>query len=126
MTLERSIAEGLPAVEVDPVLITQALSNLLINAAQASASGGRIHIRADRREIDGNGFIRIRVIDDGPGIAPDVLPKLFQPFFTTKQTGIGMGLAISRALIEANGGELWVESDEGSGASFHFTLPFAP
>jgi signal transduction histidine kinase len=50
---------------------------------------------------------------------------IFEPFFTTKQTGIGMGLAISRALIEANGGELWVEPDGGPGAKFHLTLPFA-
>jgi signal transduction histidine kinase len=52
--------------------------------------------------------------------------RIFEPFFTTKQTGIGMGLAISQALIEANGGELWVESDERSGTQFYFTLPFAP
>ena len=65
------------------------------------------------------------VKDSGPGINQDLLKRIFEPFFTTKPTGIGMGLAISRALIEANGGQLWLEPSNKTGATFHFTLPFA-
>ncbi|MFO0579308.1 MAG: ATP-binding protein [Polyangia bacterium] len=127
VTLERRVAEDLPEVEVDPVLITQALSNLLINAAQASTTGGRIHIRADRRELDGNGFISIRVIDDGPGIAPEVLPKLFQPFFTTKPHGNGLGLVISQHIAREHGGSLFARNREDArGAEFELLLPVAP
>jgi signal transduction histidine kinase len=68
----------------------------------------------------------VTVQDSGPGISQDVINRVFEPFFTTKPTGIGMGLAISRALIEANGGQLWLEPTAKSGAAFHFTLPFAP
>jgi signal transduction histidine kinase len=63
--------------------------------------------------------------DNGPGIRKDDLPRLFEPFFTTKAKGIGMGLAISRSLIEQNGGQLWVDPQEGPGAVFHLTLPLA-
>jgi signal transduction histidine kinase len=71
------------------------------------------------------------VKDSGPGINQEMLKRIFEPFFTTKPTGIGMGLAISRALIEANGGQLWLEpgyisKSNKPGAIFHFTLPFAP
>jgi signal transduction histidine kinase len=69
---------------------------------------------------------QVTVHDSGPGIDPQTLHRIFDPFFTTKPKGLGMGLAISRAIIELHGGQLWVESEPGSGASFHFTLPFAP
>ncbi len=63
------------------------------------------------------------VQDSGPGLDPIVTKRIFEPFFTTKPSGIGMGLAISRALIEANGGQLWLDADAKTGAKFHFTLP---
>ena len=66
------------------------------------------------------------VQDSGPGLDQVMAKRIFEPFFSTKPNGIGMGLAISRALIEANGGQLWVDPDTGPGAKFHFTLPFAP
>ena len=68
---------------------------------------------------------QVSVRDNGPGIAPPILNHLFDPFFTTKVKGLGMGLSISRAIIEAHGGQIWAESEPGSGAVFHFTLPFA-
>ena len=65
------------------------------------------------------------ITDSGPGIDKPTLHRIFDPFFTTKAKGLGMGLAISRAIIESHGGQLWVDSRPGTGASFHFTLPFA-
>jgi signal transduction histidine kinase len=70
-------------------------------------------------------FAQVTISDNGPGIRAEHSHKLFEPFFTTKAKGIGMGLAISRSLIEENGGQLWVDPQEGPGATFHLTLPFA-
>jgi two-component system sensor kinase FixL len=64
----------------------------------------------------------ISVGDTGPGIAPDVADRLFQPFTTTKATGMGVGLSICRTIVEAHGGQIWVEPNSGGGAAFHFTL----
>jgi signal transduction histidine kinase len=70
-------------------------------------------------------LVIVSVLDTGPGIDQEIVSYIFDSFFTTKQTGIGMGLSISRALIEANGGQLWVDQDVSNGTTFHFTLPFA-
>jgi two-component system sensor kinase FixL len=69
---------------------------------------------------------QVTIQDNGPGIKQSDIHRLFQPFFSTKPDGIGMGLSISRSLIEANGGQLWIDPDEGPGATFHLTIPFAP
>lgn len=68
---------------------------------------------------------RVSVIDRGPGTSPEDAVRIFQPYFTTKPHGIGMGLAISRSLVQAHGGLLWHEPTPGGGATFHFTLPLA-
>jgi signal transduction histidine kinase len=77
------------------------------------------------RAIRDENVIQLTIQDNGLGFKKEDIQHLFQPFFTTKARGIGMGLAISRSLIEANGGRLWVDLQQGSGASFHLTLPFA-
>ena len=69
------------------------------------------------------GFAQLTVSDTGPGIKEEILDQLFDPFFTTKPQGLGMGLTISRAVVEAHGGQLWVESRPGAGATFHLSLP---
>jgi signal transduction histidine kinase len=86
----------------------------------ASTSEITVTVRTNQEVSMGH----VTVQDSGPGINQEILRRIFQPFFTTKPTGIGMGLAISRALIEANGGQLWLEPNTKHGATFHFTLPF--
>lgn len=113
----------LPPVRGDRVQLQQVLVNLLINAAQAMAdqSGPRnITVGVDCPE---DGGLAITVTDTGPGIGPDDLAHLFQPFFTTKQGGMGMGLAICRTTVEAHGGQMTAESSPGHGATFRLTLP---
>jgi signal transduction histidine kinase len=78
-----------------------------------------------RTKSDAN-MAHVSVQDKGPGLDAETAKRVFEPFFTTKKSGIGMGLAISRALTEANGGQLWLDLNTDIGATFHFTLPFAP
>jgi two-component system sensor kinase FixL len=99
--------------------------NLLHNGAQAMhaahITNGGLHVRT-ALSADGS-EVRVSVRDQGPGISADLQAEVFQPFITTKLHGLGMGLTISRALIEANGGKLWHTPNDGPGATFHFTLP---
>jgi signal transduction histidine kinase len=114
------IADGLPDAGVDEVQIGQALFNLILNATQAlDGRGGHLTIRA---EPDGPG-IRVDVIDDGPGIPIERHADIFEPLYSTKPRGIGLGLAVSRNLVEANGGRLTVASRPGEGATFSMRLP---
>ena len=83
-------------------------------------------IKTAVQTVAGTSVAMVTIQDSGPGLDQAMTKRIFEPFFTTKPTGIGMGLAISRALIEANGGQLWVDPDAKPGAKFHFTLPFAP
>jgi signal transduction histidine kinase len=111
---------GLPPVAADAGQVGQILRNLVTNAVQAmEESGGRLTIRATARE----GRVIIEVADTGPGIPTRLLHKVFEPLFTTKARGIGLGLAISRSLARANDGDLTVMSIEGAGATFVLTLP---
>ena len=118
-------ADGLPAVEGDESRITQVLVNLLVNAAQsfdtADPETNRVTIQG---AIVGDDKVRLSVIDNGPGIAPEILPRVFDPFFTTKAVGdgTGLGLAVSRGIVNALGGTLTVESEVGAGTTFHLTL----
>lgn len=114
----------LPPLEVDPLLMTQVLANLLGNAAQARP-GGTIELRAGRaqdpeRERE---YVRIEVLDEGPGIAPEHLPRLFQPFFTTKPHGHGLGLAVSQNIVLLHGGRLLARNRDGQGAVFEVQIP---
>jgi signal transduction histidine kinase len=76
-----------------------------------------------RASVTKNGNLQIEVIDRGTGMAPDVAARIFEPFFTTKPNGMGMGLAISQTIIEAHGGDIWVDSKGGEGTTFRFILP---
>ncbi|MET0440138.1 MAG: ATP-binding protein [Devosia sp.] len=117
------ISPGLPMVLGDRVQLQQVMVNLLVNASQAMAGQDgeqRIHITA--RPYEG-GMIEIAVRDSGPGIAPEHLASLFEPFYTTKAEGMGMGLPICRTTVEAHGGTLAVNGNPGRGAEFVVKLP---
>jgi PAS domain S-box-containing protein len=112
-------------VEVDRVQIQQVVANLLQNACQELAMRPLAGRQVTIRTAQAGDFIAISVIDNGPGIAVAAAAMLFEPFFTTKPEGLGMGLAISKSIIEAHGGRIWATANEGQGATFHFTLPKA-
>jgi signal transduction histidine kinase len=133
------IATGLPALFVDARQIQQVLVNLVTNAFQAmttsslrrepavepsaeTAEGGEMTIRADMVGEQ----VRISVTDTGHGISDEHLSKLFDPLFTTKAKGIGLGLTISKTLVEANGGSIAVQSQEGIGTTLTILLPMGP
>jgi two-component system sensor kinase FixL len=115
----------LDLVLADRVQIQQVLVNLFRNALEAmAASTHRELVAANRKAADD--MIEIAISDTGPGFAGDALANLFQPFFTTKETGMGVGLSISRTIVESHGGRMWAETNEAGGATFRFTLPAAP
>ncbi|MGQ0647474.1 MAG: sensor histidine kinase [Gemmatimonadaceae bacterium] len=120
ITVNQEIAPNLPAVRVDPVQIGQVLFNILTNAVQAmDPDGGVLTVRG----VQYNGVVRIEVTDQGPGVPDDCRERVFEPLFTTKQRGIGLGLSVSRSLAEANGGNLAVGSQEQPGGIFWLDLP---
>jgi signal transduction histidine kinase len=144
--LRSDLPDTLPKVSVDPLQMGQVLQNLVTNAVQAMPNGGALTVaarlisecgirnaelnaetndstlRIPHSAFDGN-FIEISVADTGEGIAPENMKKLFQPLFTTKAKGIGLGLVVCRNLTEANGGRLTVESRQGEGTTFTVVLP---
>ncbi|HEY3433700.1 MAG TPA: PAS domain S-box protein [Rhodocyclaceae bacterium] len=110
----------LPRLTGDRVLLAQALLNLIRNGVDAASNGGRSVLINARTEGD---YLQIDVADTGPGIAADVVPRLFEPFHTTKPEGMGMGLKICRTVIEAHKGRLWYEANLTGGSIFHILLP---
>jgi hypothetical protein len=114
------------SVEGDRVQLQQVVLNLVLNAAEAMSSveeGAReLSIRTEQSQTND---ILVAVRDSGPGIDRKHFDRVFDPFYTTKTSGVGMGLAICRSIIDAHGGRLWVEDNEPRGAAFRFTLPAA-
>ena len=108
-------------VFVDKVQIQQVLLNLIRNALEAMQESAERNLVLSTRQVDGD-MIELSVADTGPGIPPDIAAQLFQPFFTTKAQGMGLGLPISRTIVAAHGGRLWVESNPGGGTVFRLTL----
>jgi PAS domain S-box-containing protein len=127
VVLQRSLAAGLPPVRGDRVQLQQVVLNLTTNAIQAmSGVTGRpreLRIALSRGDIDGAPALVVAVRDNGVGFAPDVGARLFAAFYTTKPDGLGMGLAISRSIVEAHGGRLWAAPNPDHGATFQFALP---
>ena len=121
--LVKNIPTELPEVDVDPKQIDQVLENLIVNAYQAMPDGGTLTISAEETVRVGRTFIKVTVKDTGEGITNENLPKMFEPLFTTKTKGIGLGLAVSKKLLEANEGEIEVKSEQGKGAEFIVYLP---
>jgi PAS domain S-box-containing protein len=124
ITTVLDLPADLPNILVDQRQMEQVLGNLTTNACQAMIEGGTLTIRAQPAALDdGQPAVRIQVIDTGSGITAENLKKLFEPLFTTKARGIGLGLAVSRKLVEANGGRIDVQSEVGKGSTFTVYLP---
>jgi len=121
------LEQGLPPVLGNRTQIRKVLVNLLSNGAEAMREAGlpagAINITV--KTMAETKMAQVTVQDSGPGLNAETTKRVFEPFFTTKPDGIGLGLAISRSMIEANGGQLWLEPNTTQGAIFHFTLPFA-
>ena len=124
---EFAFASDLPAVEADAGQLAQVIHNLVLNAAEAMPDGGKISVRlaAEPATADRAASVRLSIIDGGTGIHAKHLPKIFDPYFTTKQKGSGLGLAVVYSIIKKHGGDITVESELGRGTAFHVFLPRA-
>ena len=120
------LAQGIPPIRGDRVQLQQVVLNLILNAVEAMASvePGRRELLISTERSSRNGVI-VAVHDSGPGIDPEHLERIFEAFYTTKSSGVGMGLSICRSIIEAHGGRLWAGANEPRGALFQFALPTA-
>lgn len=124
VAIKLEVPTGLPSVLGDRVHLQQVFLNLLINAIEAleaRGSGRKIVVSVSQDPS----VLRVSVQDNGPGILPGDSERLFESFFSSKPNGLGMGLSISRTIVEAHGGRIWAEDNLGRGATFHFTLPLA-
>ena len=121
------VEEELPLVSANRTQVQKVLFNLLCNGIEAMQEFGEPlpAITVTVRTMKDENVAQVTIQDHGPGVKKENFHRLFEPFYTTKAKGIGMGLAVSRSLIEANGGQLWFDTQESSGATFHLTLPFA-
>jgi signal transduction histidine kinase/ligand-binding sensor domain-containing protein len=128
VTVDTDLQPDLPSVRGDHIQLQQVMLNLIVNGCDAMQAAGS----AERRIVvstsrDEKGLVRISVADSGPGIPPELLERIFDPFYSTKSNGLGMGLSICRAIIKAHGGHLWAENNaRPPGATLHFTLRAGP
>jgi len=124
VSVQTRFMEGLSPIEGDRVQLQQVILNLILNAVEAMSSvsdGTReLSISTEQSQKDS---VLVTVRDSGPGIDPDHLERVFETFYTTKSTGVGMGLSIRRSIINAHGGRLWAEANRPKGVVFRFTLP---
>ena len=126
VSVQSCLADGLFPMQGDCVQVQQVVLNLVLNAVEAMGS-----VEAGARELvisteqTKTGGVLVAVRDSGPGIDPERLERVFEAFYTTKSSGVGMGLSICRSIIDAHGGRLWAEANEPRGAVFQFTLPGA-
>jgi signal transduction histidine kinase len=127
VTVHSELASSLPILQGDRVELQQVLINLVANACDAMADmPSEARALTIRTELDGNDFVLISVCDAGPGIAEGKLEQVFEPFFTSKEKGLGLGLSVCRTIINAHGGKLWAGHTSGRGATFYLSLPVNP
>ena len=117
--MELELRKDLPLVEVDRNQLKQAFYNVIKNAFQAMKTGGLLRIRTD---MDGS-FVTVSFVDTGGGISPENMSKIFEPYFTTKASGSGLGLLIVRRIVREHGGEIDLASDQGKGLTLTIRLP---
>jgi two-component system, LuxR family, sensor kinase FixL len=125
VTLGTELAQNLPAITGDRVQLQQVLLNLMLNGCEAMAdcnSSDRRLLVASQHE---NGAVRVSVTDGGGGIPEEKMEQVFERFFTTKKKGMGLGLSVCRTIIAEHHGKIWATNNDGSGATFHFSLPIA-
>ncbi len=121
IAISTELAAELPKIMADRVQLQQVFMNLMLNAVEAMEdSGGDLTVKS---EVDGGMQLVFSVSDTGVGLPTEEIDQIFSAFFTTKPQGSGMGLAISRSIVESHGGRLWATANSGQGATFHFTLP---
>jgi signal transduction histidine kinase len=124
VSVQTRLTEGLVPVEGDRVQLQQVILNLILNAVEAmSAVDERVRELLISTEQSQTNGVLVAVRDSGPGIDPEHIERVFEAFYTTKSSGVGMGLSICRSIIDAHGGGLWADANEPRGAAFQFTLP---
>jgi signal transduction histidine kinase len=124
VSIRADLAADLPKITADRVQLQQVLMNLMLNGIEAmKETGGVLTVKS---KSDEDGQIQISIDDTGPGLPVGKVDQIFDAFFTTKPQGSGMGLAISKSIVESQGGRIWANGDGGGGSKFHFTLPAAP
>jgi C4-dicarboxylate-specific signal transduction histidine kinase len=126
VSVKTQFAEGLPMINGDRIQLQQVVLNLIVNALQAMGGGeGARDVLISTCQIELNNLC-VGVQDTGPGLSPEALSRLFEPFYTTKPNGMGMGLTICRSIVESHGGRLWVSACQPHGALFQFAIPARP
>ena len=125
VALYLQISPGELRIKGDPVQLQQVILNLVVNSMDAMAAIPYGRTVIGRTELNSGSLAAISISDSGPGIPSDKLSQVFEPYFTTKDQGMGIGLSIARTIILAHKGEIWAENQSGGGAAFHFTLPLA-
>jgi C4-dicarboxylate-specific signal transduction histidine kinase len=126
IAIQAGLNERLPRIRGEPIQLQQMLVNLITNAIDSMAATDGERVLSISSEIHHSGCVMVSVEDTGKGLEPSAVDRIFNPMFTTKTHGMGMGLSICRSIIEAHEGQLWVTADKGSGAIFHFTVPVDP
>ena len=117
------LAPGTLAIQGDRIQLEQVMLNLILNGAEAMAAHTAVERTITVRSAGNDSWVYVSFADRGPGFAPELVEKLFEPFYTTKPQGLGLGLSISRSIVRAHGGRLWGASHASHGASFHIALP---
>ena len=124
--MDMQVPGDLPPVLADRIQVQQVLLNLMRNSIEAMAENKprerSLTVAASR---NGRGMVEVAVVDNGAACPPDALESIFDAFFTTKESGIGMGLSISRSIVDAHGGRMWAVPNPERGLTLHFTLPIA-
>lgn len=127
MTIELNLDQTLDKIPLQTIQIQQVILNLAYNAIEAMSevsNNGRVLTIATA--MAGNNAVTVTVADTGPGINNDIQDELFNPFITTKTSGMGLGLSISKGIIDMHNGTMFLNSNSGQGATFRFTLPLKP